>query len=126
MFDTLPAWVTFTVGIIGLVSTIGLAAFYLKFTATKSNLEGKDETIETLEKSRDVYRERNVELEKQVAGLTAANDSLREIATQTPEILQLTKVVTDSVAAQNRVAKNVAIMTNKLTQYMGKTNQKEG
>ena len=126
MFDTLPAWVTFTVGIIGLVSTIGLAAFYLKFTATKSNLEGKDETIETLEKSRDAYRERNVELEKQVAGLTAANQSLREIATQTPEILQLTKIVTDSVAAQNTIANNITIITNKLTQYIDKTNQKEG
>lgn len=126
MFDTLPAWVTFTVGIIGLVSTIGLATFYLKFTATKSNLEGKDETIETLEKSRDAYRERNVELEKQVAGLTAANQSLREIATQTPEILQLTKIVTDSVAAQNTIANNITIITNKLTQYIDKTNQKEG
>ena len=125
MFDTLPAWVTFTVGIIGLVSTIGLAAFYLKFTATKSNLEGKDETIETLEKSRDTYKERNVELEKQVAGLVAENKSLRDIATQTPEILQLTKVVTESVQAQNRVAKNVAIMTNKLTQFIGKSDKKD-
>ena len=125
MFDTLPAWVTFTVGIIGLISTIGLAAFYLKFTATKSNLEGKDETIETLEKSRDAYKERNVELEKIVAGLQAENKSLREIATQTPEILQLTKVVTESVQAQNRVAKNVAIMTNKLTQFIGKSEKED-
>lgn len=125
MFDTLPAWVTFTVGIIGLISTIGLAAFYLKFTATKSNLEGKDETIETLEKSRDAYKERNVELEKIVAGLQAENKSFREIATQTPEILQLTKVVTESVQAQNRVAKNVAIMTNKLTQFIGKSDKKD-
>lgn len=125
MFDTLPAWVTFTVGIIGLISTIGLAAFYLKFTATKSNLEGKAETIETLEKSRDAYKERNVELEKIVAGLQAENKSLREIATQTPEILQLTKVVTESVQAQNRVAKNVAIMTNKLTQFIGKSDEED-
>lgn len=125
MFDTLPAWVTFTVGIIGLISTIGLAAFYLKFTATKSNLEGKDETIETLEKSRDAYKERNVELEKIVASLQAENKSFREIATQTPEILQLTKVVTESVQAQNRVAKNVTIMTNKLTQFIGKSDKKD-
>ncbi len=125
MFDTLPAWVTFTVGIIGLISTIGLAAFYLKFTATKSNLEGKDETIETLEKSRDAYKERNVELEKIVAGLQAENKSFRKIATQTPEILQLTKVVTESVQAQNRVAKNVTIMTNKLTQFIGKSDKKD-
>lgn len=124
-FESFPAWLTITIGVIGLVTTIASAAFYILYIGKKSNLEGKDETIETLEKSRDAYRERNVELEKQVVALTSENKTLREIATQTPEILNLTQVVTESVTAQNRVAKNVAIMTNKLTQYLGKKDKNE-
>lgn len=122
----IPAYISLVAGIVGIVGVLGAAVFYLKFTATKSNLEGKDETIETLEKSRNAYRDRNEELEKQCAATAAENKVLREIATQTPEILQLTAVVTSSVKAQNKVATNVASLTQKLTQYLNKNNSKGG
>ena len=113
------AYLTIISAIIGVTGGLGVAVFYLKYTATKSNLEGKDETIETLEKSRNAYRDRNEELEKQCAATAAENKVLREIATQTPEILSLTAVVTSSVKAQNKVANNVASLTSKLSQYLG-------
>lgn len=120
----LPAYISLVAGIVGIVGVLGAAVFYLKFTATKSNLEGKDETIETLEKSRNAYRDRNEELEKELAAKTAENTTLREIATQTPEILALTAVVTESVGAQNKVATNVAKMTGKVSQLIAKLEKK--
>lgn len=116
----MPQWVTLIASIVAIVGTIGTAAFYLLYVATKANREGKDETIETLERSRNAFRERNDELEKLVAGLESENKTLREIATQTPEILHLTKVVTDSVAISNKVANNVAALTNKVGQLISK------
>jgi len=121
----IPAYISLVAGVLGVTGVLGAAVFYLKFTATKSNLEGKDETIETLEKSRNAYRERNEELEKALAAATAENKTLREIATQTPEILSLTAVVTQSVKAQNKVATNVANLTSKLTTYLKQSGKKD-
>lgn len=119
----MPQWVTVLTTVLSVIGILGTAAFYLLYVGTKANREGKDETIETLEKSRNAYRDRNEELEKETAGLKAENKALREIATQTPEILNLTKVVTDSVAISNKVANNVAQLTGqvgKLIQQQGK------
>lgn len=123
----IPGYIALFMGVMGFVGLIAGAVFYVRFTATKSNLEGKDETIETLEKSRDVARDRVAELEKQNAGLQAENKALREIATQTPEILELTKVVSTSVEAQNKVANNVARLTSQMAKYFktGKVEQHE-
>lgn len=119
----MPQWLTILSAVVAIVGTLGTAAFYLLYVATKANREGKDETIETLEKSHNAYRDRNEELEKLVSGLQAENKTLREIATQTPEILNLTKVVTDSVAVGNKVAGNVAALTNKVSQLINKQQQ---
>lgn len=113
----IPAYISIFGGVIGFIGLIAGAVFYVRFTATKSNLEGKDETIDTLEKSRDTYRDRSNELEKEVAGLRAENKALREIATQTPEIIQLTKVVSTSVESNNKVASNVAKLTQQMAKY---------
>lgn len=116
--DTIPAYISFAAGVLGLVGLVGGAVFYLKFTATKSNLDGKDETIETLEKSRDTHRSHAQELEGKLVGLEAENKTLREIATQTPEIIQLTKAVGTSIKAQNKVADNVSKLTESLTEFL--------
>ena len=119
----MPQWVTVLTTVVSIIGVLGTAAFYLLYVATKANREGKDETIDTLEKSRNAYRDRNEELEKETAGLKAENKALREIATQTPEILNLTKVVSESVAVSNKVANNVAALTGqvgKLIQQQGK------
>lgn len=110
----MPQWLTVLSGIVAIVGTLGTAAFYLLYVATKANREGKDETIETLEKSRNAHRDRVLELEKDNTGLVAENKALREIATQTPEILGLTRVVTESVAVSNKVANNVAALTKEV------------
>ena len=121
----MPQWVTVLTTVVSIIGILGTAAFYLLYVATKANREGKDETIETLEKSRNAYRDRNEELEKENAGLKAENKALREIATQTPEILNLTKVVTDSVAVGNKVANNVAALTGKVGQLIQQQGKKE-
>lgn len=80
--------------IIGVIGIIAGAAFYLKYVATKANIDGKDETISTLERQRDATKEENVTLLSQVSELTGENRTLKTIATQTPEIRSLTAAVT--------------------------------
>lgn len=123
-----PAYLSLFMLIIGVLGVIAGAAFYLKFTATKSNMEGKDETIDTLKGNRDEWKNKAGELEKEVkalrdekAGLQGENKTLREIATQTPEILELTKIVTKSIDVQNQsikqqgiVAKNIGQLTSEV------------
>lgn len=96
-----PAYLSIFMAVVGAIGIIGGAVFYLRYTATKSNLEGKDETIDTLKTNRDEWKNKAQELEKEVIHLRAEKASLegeaktlREIATQTPEILALTKAVT--------------------------------
>lgn len=80
--------------IVGLGGSIIGAGFYLKFVATKANIEGKDATIATLEKQMEVTRSDNDALTKENAELKGENRTLRDIATQTPEIVKLTESVT--------------------------------
>lgn len=78
-------------GVLGIVAGGG---FYLKYTGTKANLDGKDETIETLSRQRDAYRDENETLRSDVSRFKGENEVLKRVATQTPEIIALTKAVT--------------------------------
>lgn len=95
-------------GLVGFVGLLAGAGFYIKYTATKANLEGKDETIETLTKSRDEFRNEALGSREKIAAFEAETKVLREIATQTPEIVTLTKAVTKLTATVEKGQKQVA------------------
>lgn len=101
MLESLGALTTITT----VIAIIGGAVFYLKFTATKANIDGKNETIVTLEKSKEVTEDENKRLLAENIALKGQNVVLQGMATQTPEIVKLTESVTrlaDGVAKQQK------------------------
>ena len=94
--------------VLGIIGLIAGAAFYLKYIATKANIDGKDETIATLERQRDATKEENISLTAQVSELVGENRTLKSIATQTPEIKNLTVAVTKMAEGSSRQAKQAA------------------
>jgi len=112
--ESFPAYLGLFSAVVGVVGLIAGAAFYLRYTGTKANLDGKDETIETLKANRDEWKNKAQELEKEAISLRAETKSLREIATQTPEILTLTATVNKSIEQQGVVATNLAKLTSEI------------
>ena len=117
--------------IMGAVTLVGGAVFFFFTTGKKANFDGLKEQNNILKGSRDEWKQKATEYESEVkqlrdekAGLIGENKTLREIATQTPEILQLTKVVTDSVSVSNKVANNVANLTNEVKKLIGTERKK--
>lgn len=117
---TIPAYISFFAGFLGFIGLIAGSIFYIKFTATKANLEGKDETIETLKSNRDEWKNKaqeteaeNVTLRADKSKLEGEVKTLRELATQTPEILALTKAVTS-------LTKTVERGQNQIVRYLRK------
>lgn len=94
--------------IIGAIGSIGGAGLYLKYISTKSNLEGKDETIETLERSRDAYRDENIDLRSRVSKLEGEVNVWKSSAQQTPEIIDLTKNVAQLIKTVENGQKQLA------------------
>lgn len=89
----------------GVIGALGSSIFYLKYVATKANIAGKNETIDTLERSNSAYKDENVSLLAKVESLEGQNKALQAIVTNTPEIIKLTRSVTaltESVASQHR------------------------
>lgn len=98
---TFPTFLTLFTTILGLTGLIVGVYFFVRNTATKSNFEGLKETISTLKGNRDEWKNQAQESEKENqrlrdsnAQMIGENKTLRELATQTPEIVALTKAVT--------------------------------
>lgn len=80
--------------IIGAIGTIGGAVFYLRFTATKANIEGKNETIKTQDDQLTALKDEVVRVNTEMTGYKKQAEALQEIAQQTPQIVMLTKAIT--------------------------------
>lgn len=109
--------------IVGVPSIIASAIFYLRYVATKANIEGKNETINTLTRSNDAYQEENERYTRENNELKGQVTALQQIVTNTPEIIKLTKSVaklTESVARSSKetTAQNKNI-TTLLTELVG-------
>ncbi len=98
---TFPAFVSLFAGVLGVVGVLFGIAFYIRSTSTKANFEGLKETVATLKGNRDEWRNQaqeseaeNKRLRDEKAQMIGENKTLRELATQTPEIIALTKAVT--------------------------------
>ena len=86
-----------TGGIVGVVGAI----FTVRSSLIKSNLDALKELLTTVtaqrdnaEEARDKAKTERDDALQEVARLQGENKTLREIATQTPEIINLTKAVT--------------------------------
>lgn len=91
--------------IVGAPSIIVAAIYYLRFIATKANIDGKNETINTLTKSNEAYSDENERITKENNELKGQVQALQQIVTNTPEIIKLTRsvtVLTESVARQHK------------------------
>lgn len=98
-FEQILGWIFGTLG------TLASAIFYLRYVATKANIEGKNETIDTLSRSNNAFQEENERVTKENNELKGQVTALQQIVTNTPEIIKLTRSVaklTESVARQHK------------------------
>ena len=101
----------------GIVGVVG-AVFTVRSSLIKSNLEAMKELLSTVttqrdtaEEASDKYRKERDEALQMVAQLQGETKTLREIATQTPEILELTKSVSENTKQMGTVAKQIVRLT---------------
>ena len=126
-------WLNIVTTVAAVIGIVVGSAGYLKYVATKANIDGKDQTIDTLQRQKDAEHSENVSLREENAQLKGENKTLREIATQTPEIIKLTESVThltDSVNTQsNQTAKAfkdlVALLTKERKEKRDDARKKE-
>jgi cell division protein FtsL len=88
--------------ITGAIGLIGGSVYYLRFTATKANIEGKNETIETQNGQLDALKDEVVRLNIDRESYKKQADALRDVAQQTPQIIQLTKAITNLTVSINK------------------------
>ncbi len=110
--------------IIGAVGLVAGAYLTIRSSNIKTNLDQQKELIGTLTGQRDAYKAEvdkltydMKEASSQVSLLTGENKTLREIATQTPEIIELTKQVTHNSTAMSRVATKIANLTASIEKH---------
>ena len=107
--------------IVGGGGALAAAAFYLKFSATKGNIDGLNATVEIVSRQRDAANSENIELRAKVSELTGENRTLKSLATQTPEIIKLTESVThlsDSMTVGNQQTTKMLSTTVKLLRVL--------
>lgn len=80
--------------VVGIIGTVGGAIFYLKFTATKANIDGKNETIKTQNDQIDALKEEVIRMSAEAQSYKKQAEALRDIAQQTPQIIDLTNAIT--------------------------------
>lgn len=109
-----------TGGIVGVVGAI----FTVRSSLIKSNLEALKELLTTVTTQRDTaeestskYRDERDEALNKVAQLQGENKTLREIATQTPEILALTKEVSRNNKSMANVGNEIAKLTASIEEH---------
>lgn len=88
--------------ITGAIGLVGGSVYYLRFTATKANIEGKNETIDTQNGQIDALKEEVTRLTISEQSYKKQAEALRDIAQQTPQIIQLTKAVTNLTQSINK------------------------
>lgn len=88
--------------IIGVIGSVGGAVFYLRYTATKANIEGKNETIKTQNDQIDAYKDEVTRITIDREGYKKQAEALRDIAQQTPQIVELTKAITKLTGSINK------------------------
>jgi len=105
---------------VAVITSLGGSAFYLRYTATKANLDGKDETINTLDRQLEAVRTERDSLLVENSSLKTTNSALQGIATQTPAIIELTESVTKLTSSfahhqeqNNRVLKELVTAIHK-------------
>lgn len=107
--------------IVGGGGALAAAGFYLKFSATKGNIDGLKATIEIVTGQKNAAMEENVTLRAKVSELTGENRTLKSLATQTPEIIKLTESVThlsDSMTVGNQQTTKMLSTTVKLLRVL--------
>lgn len=107
--------------IVGIGGGFAAAAFYLKFSATKGNIDGLKATVEIVTGQKNAAMEENVTLRAKVSELTGENRTLKSLATQTPEIIKLTESVThlsDSMTVGNQQTTKMLSTTVKLLRVL--------
>lgn len=80
--------------IIGSVGAIIASVYWLKYTATKANIEGKNETISTQNGQIEAFKDEIQRVTISEQSYKKQAEALREIAQQTPQIVALTQAIT--------------------------------
>lgn len=90
--------------VLSAVALIVTTIFYLRYTATKANIDGKNETIKTQVDQIEALKEEVTRKSSEAEGYKKQAEALREIAQQTPQIILLTESITkltDSIQRQH-------------------------
>lgn len=88
--------------ITGAIGLVGGAVFYLRYVATKANIEGKNETISTQNNQIDALKEEVHRVTVSEQSFKKQAEALREVAQQTPQIIELTKAITKLTGSINK------------------------
>jgi peptidoglycan hydrolase CwlO-like protein len=120
----LEGYFSLFVGITGAVVGVVGAVFTVRSTLIKSNVAAQKDYNDTLtaqldnaNQALDNLKKEHEDYVRQIAQLQGENKTLREIATQTPEIIQLTKEVSRNNREMGAVAKEIARLTSAIEQH---------